>query len=224
MSERNGPLRGLRLMSVAIALLLWVFVSVEHRGERPAEKVVEAAVTYNPPPGMIILNPVERVRVRLRGSERLIRQVNPYLVDVQVELPREARGRVERQIGPDNVLAPEGLEVISVEPRLVQLQLDQEVKRLVPVRVRFTGEPAAGAVVAGPARVRPEQVLVTGPSTLVSAIDNVETTPINLDGHALDYEETALLSSPDSLVKLQTQVVSVTIPMRQTGPGAEGSR
>jgi hypothetical protein len=49
----------------------------------------------------------------------------------------------------------------------------------------------------------------------VSALDSVRANPISLDGHAFDFQESTLLVPPDPLVQLQTQVVSVTIPMRQ---------
>ncbi|HVS02601.1 MAG TPA: CdaR family protein [Thermoanaerobaculia bacterium] len=218
MSDRSDGLLVLRVMAAAIALLLWLFVTLERRGERPAEKVVEASVTYNPPPGMILLNPVDRVRVRLRGSEETIRRVNPYAVDVQVEIDEDARGVVDVHLEPENVLLPEKLEVVSIEPSFLRLQLDEELRRLLPVRVKLVGEPAAGSVVAGRPRVRPEQVLVTGPSRLLSAVDHLETSPVSLNGHALDFEESALLVSPDPLLKVQTQVVSVSIPMRQPQP------
>lgn len=217
MTDRNG-VRGLRIMSLAIALLLWIFVTTEKRAEVPSEKVVEAPITYNPPPNMIILNPLDRVRVRLRGPASTIRHVNPYTVDIQVELPRSATGKQEVQITEDNVLTPEGVEVVSIEPSYLELQLDREVRRLLPIQVRFTGEPAAGAVLAAQPDVQPEQVLATGPQTLVSTLDHLETSPINLDGHALDFEESALVVSPDPLIKVQSQVVTVRVPMRQPGP------
>ena len=224
MSERNGVV-ALRLIALAIAVFIWLFVTWEHRGERPAEKVVDASVTYNPPPEMIILNPVERVRVRLRGSEQDIRAVNPYSVDVQVELDTTESGAVDVRLEPENVLAPEGIEVVSIEPSFLHLQLDAEMKRLLPVRPQLVGEPAAGAVVAGRPRGRPSQVLVSGPSSLVSNLEELRTSPISLDGHALTFEESTLVVSPDPLVKiLNSQVVTVTVTMKQPEPVPEGGR
>lgn len=217
MNDRNGR-RGLRIMSLAIALLLWIFVTTEHRGGVPSEKVVEAQVTYNPPPGMIILNPRDRVRVRVRGDQSTIRHVNPYTVDVQVEIPSDTPGRQQVRIDEDNILTPEGVEVVAVEPGRFDLELDREVRRLLPVKVRFTGEPAAGAEVTGPPEVAPDQVLATGPSTLVSSLDHLETSPINLDGHALDFEESTLVLSPDPLVEVESQVVTVRVRMKQPEP------
>lgn len=219
-SERTR-LSALRLMALGLAILLWVFVTVERRGERPAEKVVEATVTYNPPPAMVILDPEAKVRVRLRGSERAIRRVNPYQIDVQVEVDEPVVGLHEVQLRPENVLMPEGLEVASLEPSVLRVRLDREVRRLLPVEVPLTGEPAAGARLEGRPRVQPERVLASGPSNLVSALDRLRANPISLDGHAFSFEEATLLLSPDPLVQLQPQVVSVYVPLSQPRPVAE---
>src|SRR6185503_8636224 len=138
----------LRLTAVGLAVLLWLWVTVERRGERPAEKIVDATVTYNPPPGMMIL---------------------------------DRQGPVEVRLTPDDVMMPEGLEVVSIEPNVLQLHVDQEVRRLLPVEVPLIGEPAAGAQLAGRPRITPGEVLVTGPRKLVSALSTVRANPISLD-------------------------------------------
>jgi YbbR domain-containing protein len=222
-SERTR-LSALRLTALALAILLWLFVTVERRGERPSEKVVEATVTYNAPPGMVILDPEEKVRVRLRGNERAIRRVNPYQIDVQAEVEEAREGLHEVRLRPENVMMPDGLEVVSVEPDVLRVRLDEEVQRLLPVEVPLVGEPAAGARLDGPARVSPERVLATGPSNLVRVLDALRTNPISLDGHAFSFQESTLVLSPDPLVQLQPQVVTVSVPMSQPRPVADGER
>jgi YbbR domain-containing protein len=214
-------LGALRLTALALAVLLWLWVTIERRGERPAEKIVDATVTYNPPPGMMILDPQGTVRVRLRGSERAIRRVNPFQIDVQVVVRANREGPVEVQLQPEDVMMPEDVEVVSIEPNVLRLHVDQEVRRLLPVEVPLVGEPAAGAQLAGRPRVAPAEVLVTGPRKVVGALSSVRTNPISLDGHAFEFTESTLLQSPDPLLQLQTQVVSVSIPMRQPQPVAE---
>lgn len=219
--SRRARLGALRMTALGLAVLLWLWVTVERRGERPAEKVVDATVTYNPPPGMMILDPQGTVRVRLRGSERAIRRVNPFQIDVQVVVRADREGPVEVRLQPEDVMMPEGVEVVSIEPGVLRLHVDQEVRRLLPIDVPLVGEPAAGAQLAGKTRVTPAEVLVTGPRKVVSGLAAVRSNPISLDGHALDFQESALLVSPDPLVQLQTQVVSVTVPMQQPPPVAE---
>ncbi len=219
--SRRARLGALRMTALGLAVLLWLWVTVERRGERPAEKIVDATVTYNPPPGMMILDPQGTVRVRLRGSERAIRRVNPFQIDVQVVVRADREGPVEVRLQPEDVMMPEGVEVVSIEPGVLRLHVDQEMRRLLPIDVPLVGEPAAGAQLAGKARVTPAEVLVTGPRKVVSGLAAVRSNPISLDGHALDFQESALLVSPDPLVQLQTQVVSVTVPMQQPPPVAE---
>lgn len=209
MSER-WHLWGLRLLALALAVLGWFIVALEER-ERMSEKQVETGVTYNSPQGMIILDPTELVRVRVRGTTTRIRNLNPFLVDVVVELDRAAPGRVDVHLGPENVVMPEGLEVVSIEPNVISLHLDREVTRMLPIEPRLVGEPAAGAV-ATEAMVRPNHAMVSGPESRIDGVGTLSTSPVDLDGHALNFEEQVAVLSPDPLVKVvQPAVVSVRV-------------
>ena len=76
---------GLRLLALGIAIGIWFNVSVEDRLVS-SEKVVAAAVSYNRPHGFMVINQVPTVNVRLSGNKKAIRQLIPYMVNVQVEL------------------------------------------------------------------------------------------------------------------------------------------
>lgn len=209
---------GLRLLALVIAVSLWFSVSFEDR-EALSERLVEASVSYNRPRGFVILDPVQSVNVRLRGSSKAIRRLNPYQVDVQVELAQTEPGIVNVNLGPENVLMPEGLEVVSIEPNAIRVELEREVTQRLPVVPHLVGEPAAGAVVEEP-EVFPNQVLVSGPESLLAKIQSLTTRPINLDGHALTFEETVAVVPPDPLIQVvQPSKVSVRVPMRQPGAG-----
>jgi len=219
-SER-ASLWGLRALALALAVVLWFFGSVEKR-ERASEKVVEANITYSTPRGTVILDPVQKVRVRLRGRTSKIRILNPFVVDVLVVIPEGQYGAFNVHLGPENVVAPEGLDVVSVDPNLLQLQLDREVSAMLPVVPRLAGEPAAGAVV-GTIEVLPDRVLVSGPESTLRRVRALSTSPINLGGHALDFVETAAVVPPDPLIKVvQPSVVSVRVPMEPPVPPRTG--
>jgi len=122
---------------------------------------------------------------------------------------------------------PDGVEVLSIDPNVLRVRLDREVQQMLPVLPRLVGEPAAGSVVQTP-EVRPSRVLVSGPESRLREIGSLSTTAIDLDGHALDFEETAAVLAPDPLIKVvQPAVVTVRVPMQQppAGPRAgEGGR
>jgi YbbR domain-containing protein len=205
---------GLRLLALGIAIGIWFNASVEDRLVS-SEKVVEAAVSYNRPHGFLVINQVPNVNVRLTGSKKAIRQLIPYMVNVQVELSQRQVGLVSVPLTPENVLMPDGLEVVSIEPNTVQVDLEREVTQRLPVVPKLTGEPAAGSTV-GELEVFPNQVLVTGPEPMLSRVDSLSTRPISLDGHALTFEELVAVVPPDPLIQVvQPTKVTVKVPMEQ---------
>lgn len=215
---------GLRALAVGIAILAWFFVTVQKR-EEVSERSIDAAVTYSPPRGFIVLDPVQRVRVQLRGRTSRIRNLNPFVVDVLVDVSRGERVSEEVRLAPENVIVPDGIEVLSIDPNVLRVRLDREIQQLLPVRPRLVGEPAAGAVVQD-VEVRPSRVLVSGPESRLREIGFLSTTAVDLDGHALDFEETAAVLSPDPLIKVvQPAVVTIRVPLQQPQPRSrEGSQ
>lgn len=212
---------GLRLLALGIAIALWFSISLEDR-EALSERIVEASVSYGRPRGYIVMNPEPSVRVRVRGSSKQIRELNPYQVNAQVELTQPAPGNFSISLGPENVLVPEGLEVVSVDPRLIQVDLELEITRRVPVVPQIIGKPAAGAVAEEPA-VFPSLVLVSGPESLVQKIESLQTIPISLDGQSLNIEVEVPVLPPDPLVQIvQPSRVTVSIPLRQPESNDDG--
>ena len=208
---------GLRALAGGIAILVWFFVTVQKR-EEVSERSIDAAVTYSPPRGFIVLDPVQRVRVQLRGRTSKIRNLNPFVVDVLVDVSRGEHVSEEVHLLPENVIGPDGVEVLSIEPNVLRVHLDREIQQMLPVRPRLVGEPAAGAVVQE-IEVRPSRVLVSGPESRLREIGSLSTTAVDLDGHALDFEETAAVLSPDPLIKVvQPAVVTVRVQMKQPQP------
>ncbi len=220
MSADNGTW-ALRLLALALAVGAWFFVSVGER-ERRSETLVEPFVQYNTPRNLTILNPQEKVRVQVRGPTSKISNLNPFQINVVVDLRSAAPGTAEVNLGPENVVLPDGLEVVSIQPNLLPITLDRVVTEMKPVEPRLTGEPAAGAIVQNP-EVFPPLVLVSGPESRLSELTALTTTPVRLTGHALDFEEQAAVVSPDPQVKvLQPAVVTVKVPMQIPNTGTPG--
>jgi YbbR domain-containing protein len=210
---------GLRLLALGIAIGIWFNASVEDRLVF-SEKVVEASVSYNRPRGFIIASPgPQSVNVRLRGSKKAIRQLNPYMVSVQVDLSQRQIGLVSINLTSDDVLVPEGLEVVVIEPNTLRVDLEREVSLRVPVVPRFVGTPAAGST-RGEPEVSPNQVLVTGPEPMLTRLDSLSTRPINLEGRALTFDERVEVVSPSPLIQIAPAgMVTVRVPI--TPPSAE---
>ena len=64
--------------------------------------------------GFLLL--VDRLNVRLSGSKKAIRRLNPQTVDVTVELSQRQEGMVTINLGPENVTALAWIEMILATP------------------------------------------------------------------------------------------------------------
>ncbi len=211
MSDRRR-IWGLRLLALFIAIGIWSRVSLEER-EETTEKLVEAGVSYNLPRGYLVIDPVQSVLVRLRGSRKAIRGLNPYMVDVQVELSPTGPETVTVQLGADNLLMPEDLELVAIEPNSIQVELDREVTQRVTVKVRLQGKVAEGTR-AGEAEVIPAQVLVSGPEKRLARLTALPAQTISLEGRTETFEEEANVLSPDPLIQVvQPSKVTVRVPV-----------
>ncbi|MEO8276264.1 MAG: CdaR family protein [Thermoanaerobaculia bacterium] len=220
MNRTRSSLWGLRLLAVLAAVAVWYSTSFMKR-ERVSEKVIDATVTYNPGKGTIILDPIQSVKVRLRGPDRQIRTLAPHVIDVVVEISGDVTGALDVQLDESNVLRPEGLEVVAIEPNSIPLRLDREKTKMLRVSPRLVGEPAGGAEPLSPI-ARPDMVLVSGPESRLAGIAALTTSPISLDGHALAFQQTVSVVPPDPLVRiLQPSVVTVEIPMQFPSAAAE---
>jgi len=208
---------GLRILAFVGAVVIWWIASVETR-DRISEKVVDASLSYNSPRGLILLEPIQTVKVRLRGPDRRVRAVAPFSLDVVVDVRTDEPGSVPILLRPEDVFAPDEVEIVSIDPNVLEVRLDREAVIDVPILVRLVGEPAGGTIPGEPL-AKPNRARIRGPATIVSGITAVSTSPISLDGHALDFSQTVSVVSSDPLVRVvEPTFVTVQIPMRVPEP------
>ena len=220
MSERARTW-ALRLLALGISIGIWFNASVEDRLV-PSERIVEASVSFIRPRGFMVIDPVRTVNVRLLGNKRAVRQLSPDQVSVSVELSTRQEGSATLNLSRDNVLAPDGLEVVSIEPSTIQVQLEREITQRVPVAPEIVGKPAPGLIV-GVVEVFPSQVLVSGPESKIQRIVSLSTPPIDIEGRTSTLDETVPVLASDQLIQIvQPSRVTVRIPI-QPPPAADGA-
>lgn len=115
------------LLAAALAAGIWALVipgAGAVRLEREAPVVVE-----NLPPGLVLesVDP-ERATVVLSGPRRSLFFGEPEEARVRIDAFLARLGRRTFALGPSQVQAPPGFEVVSVEPRQVRLSLREEAE------------------------------------------------------------------------------------------------
>jgi YbbR domain-containing protein len=217
--NESGRLWGLRVLALCLALLLWFVLSFERRETR-SEKQVQASITYMRGDDMVILNPRQSVDVTLSGPRETINRVNPFDVSVQVDLRQAEPGTQAVNLTAENVSLPQGLRVDSIQPSSVDVTVDRLVRRQVMVEPDVRGEAAAGAT-RGDVEVVPPEVTVTGPESQLANLTSLKTAVVSLEGHALSFEESVAIVTPENLTvrEIEPSRVSVRIPLSIATPG-----
>jgi len=134
---------GLKLMSLLLATALWLIIS---RDERPAEVAVRAPIVFqNVPPNLEISSEsAPEAQIRVRGPERVIRQLRSNEVQAEIDLADATAQERTFDLTAQQVRHPRELAVVQVVPSQLHLAFDTRLTRDVEVHPRVTGNFANG--------------------------------------------------------------------------------
>jgi YbbR domain-containing protein len=200
---------GLKLLSVGLAVLLWLAVSGEETVERGLRVSLELQQF---PPGLEIQGePPSTVDVRVRGASGTLGRVSPGDIVVVLDLRAARVGRRLFHLTPEHVRAPFGVEVVQVTPPTVALLFENSATRQVPVVPAIDGKPAPGYVV-GKAAADPSTVEVVGPESAIERVTEALTEPVSVAGARDVVSETVTIGLLDPALRLKsTRAAMVTV-------------
>jgi len=205
----------LKLISLILAVMLWMVVATETSSELGMEVPLE----YRNIPAQLEItgDTTNTVQVRLRGSSNVIRDISAKDVSTTIDLSKMRPGEKIVPLSPQNVQAPFGAGVIRVNPSSVRFNLERTLTKTVPVVPTILGQPSDGFEIASVA-VNPSKVEVEGPESRVSALASIATVPIRLDRRQTHIEQAADLDVPDPQIRLRRPApVAVRVEIRKRG-------
>lgn len=168
---------GLKLLSLAIAFLLWLAYS----GSRELTTAVSVPVQYRNIPTDLEIGPdlVEEVRLIVRGPSTLLSRVSASPSPVILDLGRVRRsGLTTFSIQRSNVDLPSGVVLERAIPSQIQIRAERrEVKQVTVVPV-FENVPEGYRVESW--TVTPPVLELSGPKSRLDAIREVRTDPIDV--------------------------------------------
>lgn len=215
--KNNWSLAGL---SLVLAVMLWVFVTDVENPTRtdffPATIPVE---TVNVSRDLAVASLSESaVSVRISAPEDTWDDLTRDNFRASVDLSGVSQREVEVTVRVE-VTGAGGVEIVEVSPRRVAVSLETVTSKAVPVLVQLAGAPPLGYA-ASPATVVPEQVMVSGPESLVNLVEEA-VADVNLTGVRVSLEQVFSVTARDSHggdidgVTLQPNTVAVDLPIVQ---------
>ncbi|MCF6266674.1 MAG: YbbR-like domain-containing protein [Desulfuromusa sp.] len=169
----------LKLLSLAFALLLWMFIMGERRLEVGYRVPLEL---QNIPQGLMVANEVPSlVDVRVSGPRTLQMKVSSNDISIIVDLTDLKPGLTTFKRLEERLNLPSGLRVTRLSPSFIDLKLERIKQKLVPVKVALIGEPLSGFKVAS-VKLVPDEVLIEGAETELKSVTEVTTEEVDLNG------------------------------------------
>lgn len=212
---RNLPLQ---VLSLVLALVLWVYVSNE---QNPLEQRLFSVALQGrgAPDGYLVSGLPATVSVKAQGSRTQLNAVNAGDFQAAVNLASISPGENEL---PVSVIPPPGIKVLQVTPAQVRVLVDRIVEKKVPVEVSLRGEPAEGYQL-GNVAASPGAVVLKGPERQLSALSKV-TVHLNVQGITGAVEQYVNISGlpPGVAANPQGVKVSVAAVPVPVSPGAAG--
>jgi YbbR domain-containing protein len=191
----------LKVLSLGLAVLLWMVVAGEETVERGLRVPLELQQV---PSGLELLGEVPTtVDVRVRGASGTLSRVDAGDVIAMIDLRTARSGRRLFPLGTDQVRVPFGVEVVQVMPSAVALAFEPSATRMVPVAPAVDGRPAPGYVV-GPMSADPRAVEVVGPESAVKRATEVLAEPVSITGARAPVKELVALGLLDPSLRLKT--------------------
>lgn len=205
---------GLKILSVALAISLWVFVT--YRGQ--SEIVIDVPLEFkNIPKNLELLRQTaKQVSLNISGHERFLKALRPADVRVFVDLSNAKKGESVYYLDKDNVISPKITKVIRMEPTSVKITFDELISRIVPVRAYIIGSPEAGYRIKS-VDIMPSSVEIEGAKTEVERIALLRTEPVDITGIDSDIIQNVRLNTNGRNIRTKVSEVTVKITIRRAG-------
>jgi YbbR domain-containing protein len=170
---------GLKAISVAVAVMLWMVVS----GEEPVERGIRVPLELQQmPSGLELQSELPAlVDVRVRGGSTTLSRLAVGDVIAMMDVHTARPGQRLFQLTPDQVRAPFDVQVLQISPSSVSTVFERTATKEVPVVPSVEGTPAPGFMI-GKKTSDPQTVEVTGPESAVASATEATTEPVSVAG------------------------------------------
>ena len=189
-----------KLISVFFACLIWYFVN-QHISEVETFKNVKVDVRLESNGQVIVSNYKPEISVELRGPRKILNNLESKDIQVSVSVEEQLNpGLNELRIREEDINLPNGLKVESLLTKVINVNVDTIVEKEVDVKLRYTNRLSDKYALLREPSVKPERVIITGPSRRLAKIDYVDTRSIYIDpSRTTDFSVTTKVVTPDGV-------------------------
>lgn len=230
----------LKLMALAISMLLWIMVHIDSGTAVPATtfydtRVIEGVgiLTNGFDDSEFALTGIDkdRVNLKVRGKRS---NIMLFTDDYKVKLDLSSIKKPGTYTLPLSYALPAGVELVSMDPSMVTVTLEERITNSFVVNIGTKGEPAKDYRAGEPVIIEPGSVNVTLPESELATLAQVRGT-VDLDGaneNIVDKKvklvaynkegkvmEDAIIEPSSVAVEVPVEAMFVTVPLEMEYTG-----
>ncbi|GAB6183024.1 CdaR family protein [Thermodesulfovibrio hydrogeniphilus] len=202
----------IKIISVALAVFLWFFVTFKGQTETSLEIPLEFK---NTPSEMEILKQsVKKITVSISARERIFREISRAEIRVIVDLSNVKYGENSIPITRSSIKLPRGIEILRIEPSVVKVFMDKKERKTVPVRAVVTGNPAQGFILSS-VEVNPSSITIEGAKSELDRIRVLKTEPVDIEGINENLTTQVKINPDGRIFRSEKDTIYVTVKLRR---------
>ncbi len=205
---------GIKILSMALAISLWIFVT--YRGQ--SEIVIDVPLEFkNVPKNLELLRQTaKQISLNISGHERFLKALRPADIRAFVDLSNAKKGESVYYLDKDNIISPRIVKVVRMEPTSVKITFDESISKTVSVKAYIVGSPETGYRIKA-VDVMPSSVEIEGAKTEVAMIALLRTEPVDITGIDSDIIQNVRLNTTGRNIRTKVSEVTVKITIRKAG-------
>ncbi len=156
-----------RLFSLALAIIFWLLATGDGTLGETERTITLGVQVQNIPADLVLVDPPESVRVRIRGLSPLVNR-GESSVSASIDLAGAVQGTETYSVEVDG---PLGISVVSVTPQWVRVYTEDVAEAAFPVTLVFLGIDRNRMMM----EIRPSPAVITvrGPRSILERVDHV---------------------------------------------------
>ena len=202
---------GLKITALVLAVLVWAAVTGRERAD--SEKTLRIPVELTNVSESIEVRSVkpEEVSISLHGASQIINGISQQNLKISIDLKDTIKSGRINFYAEDHLKIPKGVHILSVHPKMIEINVEEFVIKEIPVKIHFIGRLKSGLTLKE-ARVTPEKVTIIGFRPQIAEIDTISTEPLNLATIENSINLVVALKKTGSILRFQAQKeVEVTL-------------
>ena len=156
------------------------------------------------PEGLILTNgPFTGIEVHVRGPKSIIRTLSDLKIQYTIDLSGVNIGVNVIPVHQAQIPLPKGISILKINPDLITVKVEKEIKKELPVNISLIGKPAKGFMVVG-SKTEPMSVILRGSEDALGQMDKVSTQPINIQGLSGSLKKEVALDLVENLKRVDS--------------------